>query len=115
MAFTQFELARCERDIAKFLDKRRPPPEIRSKVDLGYSISGQSVELFEVRPDWQDDTKTTRTPVAKATFVRSQGRWKIYWMRGDLEWHGYEPAPQVHSLEAVLNVVSRDDYCCFFG
>ena len=36
-------------------------------------------------------------------------------MRRDLKWHGYEPTPEVHSLEAFLNVVDRDEYCCFFG
>ena len=115
MALTALERARCERDLAKFLERRRPPPEIRPKLDLGYKIEGQSVELFEVRPDWQDKTKTTQSPIAKATFVRSQNRWKVYWMRRDLKWHGYEPNPEVHSLEAFLNVVDRDEYCCFFG
>jgi len=33
----------------------------------------------------------------------------------DLEWHGYGPAPEVRSLEAFLNVVDRDEYCCFVG
>jgi hypothetical protein len=115
MALTALERARCERDLAKFLERRRPPPEIRPKLDLGYKIEGQSVELLEVRPDWQDKTKTTQSPIAKATFVRSQNRWKVYWMRRDLKWHGYEPNPEVHSLEAFLNVVDRDEYCCFFG
>jgi hypothetical protein len=115
MALTVLERARCERDLAKFMERRRPPLEMRPKLDLGYKIDGQSVELFEVRPDWQDKTKTMRSPIAKTTFVRSQNRWKVYWMRRDLKWHGYEPNPEVHSLEAFLNVVDRDEYCCFFG
>ncbi len=115
MAFTQLERMRCERDIAKFMDRRRPPPEIRSKLDLAYKIEGQSVEIFEVRPDWQDATKTMQSPVAKTTFVRSKNRWRVFWMRRDLKWHGYEPNDEVHSLEAFLNVVDRDEYCCFFG
>jgi len=36
-------------------------------------------------------------------------------MRRDLKWHGYEPAPEVHTLEALLHVVDRDEHCCFFG
>ena len=54
-------------------------------------------------------------PVAKATFVRTKNRWHVFWMRQDLKWHGYEPNLEVHSLEAFLNVVDRDEYCCFFG
>ncbi len=115
MALTDLERKRCERDIAKFMERRRPPPHIRPKLDLGYKIEGQSVEIFEIRPDWQNQTKTMQSPVAKSTFVRSQNRWKIYWMRRDLKWHGYEPAPEVYSLEAFLHVVDRDEYCCCFG
>ena len=115
MAFTEMERLRCERDIAQFMNRRRPPREIRSEVDLGYRIANQSVELFEIRPDWRDKTKKSETPFAKATFVRTTKLWKIFWMRRDLKWHGYEPAREVRSLEAFFNVVDRDEYCCFFG
>ncbi len=115
MAFNELERKRHERDIAKFMERRRPPPEIRPKLDLEIAFEGQSVLLFEVRPDWQDETKTMRSPIAKATFVRSKNLWKIYWMRQDLKWHGYEPSLEVRSLEAFLHVVDRDEYCCFFG
>lgn len=115
VAFSALERKRHERDIARFMERRRPPPEIRPKLDLGFRIQGQSVELFEIRPDWHDSSKTMETPVAKTTFVRSQNRWKIYWMRRDLKWHGYEPMIEVRSLEAFLQVVDRDEYGCFFG
>lgn len=115
MAFSEFERRRCERDIAVFMERRRPPVAMRARLDIGYRIEGQSVELFEIRPDWQDSSKTRQSPIAKTTYVRSQNRWKIFWMRRDLKWHGYEPMPEVRSLEAFLNVVDRDDYCCFFG
>ncbi len=97
------------------MERRRPPIEIRPKLDLGYKIEGQSVELFSIRPDWQDQSKIMTSPIAKTTFVRTQKRWKVYWMRSDLKWHGYEPTLEVHSLEAFLHVVDRDEYCCFFG
>jgi hypothetical protein len=115
MALTDLERRRCERDLAKFMDRRRPPPDIRPKLDIGYRITGHSVEIFEIRPDWQDPTKTMEHPVAKATFVRTKNVWRVFWMRRDLKWHGYEPNLEVHSLEAFLNVVDRDEYSCFFG
>jgi hypothetical protein len=115
MALSEIELKRCEKALAAFMQRRRPPPEIRCKLDLAYRISGQSIELFEIRPDWQDKTKTMEAPVAKATFIRTQNHWKVFWMRRDLKWHGYEPNQEVKTLEAFLNVVDRDEYCCFFG
>jgi hypothetical protein len=115
MALTDLERKRCERDLARFLERRRPPPHIRSDLDIGYRISGQSVEVFEVRPDWQDPDVKRELPFAKATFVRTRDRWRVFWMKRDLRWHTYEPNPEVHRLEAFLNLVDRDDFRCFFG
>jgi len=115
MALTVIERRRCDKAIAQFLERRRPPVHIRDQLDIGCRVTGQSVEVFEVRPDWRDKSRTMETPVAKATFVRTRNRWRVFWMRGDLKWHGYEPNPEVHSIEAFLHVVDRDEYCCFFG
>ena len=115
MAFNDIELKRCERDLATFIERRRPPPHIRPQLDLGYRISGHSVELFEIRPEWRNPKKTMEHPFAKATFVRTQNLWRVFWMRRDLKWHSYEPTVEVRSLAAFLAVVDRDEYCCFFG
>lgn len=92
MAFTELERKRCERDLARFMERRPPPPQIRKELDLGYKTEDQSVEIFEIRPDWRDKTVTRTTPVAKATFIRSRNQWRVFWMRRDLKWHGYEPS-----------------------
>jgi hypothetical protein len=115
MAFSELEMRRCERDLARFIERRRPPPHIRQQLDLGYRLEGQSVELFEIRPHWDGRSGKLETPVAKATFVRAQNVWRIYWMRQDLRWHAYEPNPEVQSLEKFLAIVDRDEYCCLFG
>jgi hypothetical protein len=54
-------------------------------------------------------------PVAKTTFVRTRGVWRVFWMRRDLKWHGYEPMPEVEYIEAFFRLVSEDEYACFFG
>ena len=115
MALTELERKRCERALERFLERRRPPPHIRPDLDIGYRVSGPSVQVHEIRPDWQDPQIRMEHPVAKATFVRSKNRWRVFCMKSDLKWHAYEPSPEVQSLEAFLNVVDRDDYRCFFG
>lgn len=115
MAFSEVEIKRCERDISRFLERRRPPPEIRHELDIGYRISRQSVELLEVRSAWDDRSRKREYPIAKATFARSALQWKVYWMRLDLRWHGYQPAPKVRTLKDFLEIVDRDDLSCFFG
>ena len=53
---TEFDTKRCEKLVSKFIERRRPPAHIRAKLDLSFRISGQSVEIFEVRPNWRDET-----------------------------------------------------------
>ena len=115
MAFTELELARHLRDLEAFMKRRRPPVHIRAQLDHIYRITGQSVELFEVRPDFQNPSIIRERPFAKATYVRTTNRWRVYWMRSDLKWHGYEPNYEVNSLPRFLDVVHKDEYGCFLG
>ena len=115
MAFSEFELRKCEKTVKVFLERKRPPPHIRKQLDLGYRLKGQSVEIFEVRPRWDNPNEIMENPVARATYVKTQDVWKIYWQRADLKWHGYEPHPEAGSLEEFLKEVESDDYGCFFG
>ena len=115
MAFTELELARCQTELEGFMKRRRPPLHVRDKLDHGYRISGQSVELFDIRPDWRNPKVKRETPFAKTTYVRSSGQWRVFWMKSDSKWHGYEPHLHVNSLARFLEVVHKDEYCCFFG
>jgi hypothetical protein len=98
-----------------FLVKKRPPVEIRDQLDIGYSISGQDVIIFEIRPAFMKPTETVYPRVAKATWVKSKRHWKIYWERADLRWHSYEPVPIVKTLKAFVRQVELDEYGCFWG
>lgn len=115
MAFSEFEQALNQKALTWFMDQRRPPEHIRPQLDIGYTVSGHTVDLFEIRPDWQDQTTIRHTPIARVRYVRTQSEWRLYWMRRDLKWHAYEPA-EVHSdLLSALEAVDRDAHCCFFG
>jgi Protein of unknown function (DUF3024) len=115
MAFTEFERAVNLDSLKWFIDKRRPPERIRSQLDIGYAVVGHTVDLFEIRPDWQDKTTTRHTPIARVKFVRTRDEWRLYWMRRDLKWHGYEPDERHSTLMSALKTVDADAYCCFFG
>ena len=115
MALSEFETKKIEKEVSAFVERRRPPPHIRPRLDLGFRISGQSVEIFEVRPAWKDPGRKIERPVAKATYVKSRGVWKVYWMRADLKWHSYPPAPTVGSVSRFLSLVEQDKHACFFG
>jgi hypothetical protein len=115
MALSEFEAKRVQKAVLAFLDERRPPPHIRPKLDFGDRINGQSVELFEIRPRWDKRSEKREHPFAKATYVKTTGIWKVFWRRADLKWHGYDPAPQVGSVQKFLDIVGEDKHSCFLG
>ncbi len=115
MALSEFETKRCEKLVAQFIEKRRPPQHVRREVDLSFRIQGQSVEIFEVRPHWHDKAKMLEHSVAKATYNKSNRHWNVFWQRADLKWHGYEPHPVVKSIDEFLALVEKDEYAFFFG
>ncbi|MDC1287827.1 DUF3024 domain-containing protein [Gammaproteobacteria bacterium] len=53
--------------------------------------------------------------MAKATYVKKEGNWKIYWMRADMKWHRYEPVPDADNLDEFISVIEDDHYGCFYG
>ena len=102
-------------EIENYLSYIRPSEEIRDQLDIGYRIEKQSVIIFEVRPDWIDPKKKTENKVAKATFVKKNDHWKVYWQRADLKWHSYKPQPILRNLLDFIQLIEKDEYGCFWG
>jgi len=98
-----------------YLERVRPRVEIRDQLDISYKIENQSIIIFEVRPRWDNQAVKHESPIAKTTYVHAKKFWKIFWMRADLRWHGYEPKPHVKTLEKFLEIVTEDKYGCFWG
>ncbi|MDP6526321.1 MAG: DUF3024 domain-containing protein [Kiritimatiellia bacterium] len=115
MALSEFECRKLEVELDRFIESTRPPLEIRDKLDTGYRVENQSVLLFEIRPRWDKPKDKMESPVAKATYSKTQEVWKIYWMRADLKWHRYEPMPTVDQLGDFLSLVDEDKHACFWG
>ena len=115
MAFMPQQLADIEASMADFMTKRRPPEKIRDRLDLAWRIEGQSVVIYSIRPMWSDESRKVEEPAAKATFVRTTNRWRIYWMRADMKWHSYPLLPEAVFFEEFLAEVSEDGACCFWG
>jgi hypothetical protein len=101
--------------LENYIDKKRPPLEMRNKLDLSYKIEGQSIVIFEIRPMWNNPEKTIESPIAKTTFIKSKNYWKLFWLRADLKWHSYQPTPIVKTLPKILEIVEEDKFGCFWG
>lgn len=115
MALSEFECKKIAADLSRFIESKRPPPEIRDRLDIGFRIENQSVFIFEIRPRWDKPEEKIESPVAKATYSKAQQVWKVYWMRADLRWHRYYPDPEVGELSEFLELVDKDKNACFWG
>jgi hypothetical protein len=115
VALNDFERKRIENKVAAFVEKRRPPKHLRDQVDLAFRFDGRSVELFEIRPRWDNPSEKIEEAVAKARYFKSRDEWAVYWQRADLKWHKYGPKPEVRTVEAFLALVDEDEHACFFG
>lgn len=82
---------------------------------IGFRITGQSLELFEIRPCFHNPNEAIEIPQAKTTYVKKNKSWKLFWMRQDLKWHRYTPIPEVNSLEEFFAVVAEDANAYFRG
>ncbi|MFC1567681.1 DUF3024 domain-containing protein [Pseudomonadota bacterium] len=114
MAFNELDLQRIKKHVGGLCEKRSPV-HLRSELRLIYKIENQSVIIFEERPNWRDPDIFTETEIAKMTLVRSHNIWKLYWMRGNLKWHSYDPLSSASNLESLVAEIDEDPLCCFFG
>jgi len=113
--FSELELARHRQILDPYMEKKRPPAQIRDKMDIAYRIEGQSVEIFVIREWYMDRTKKIEQPSAKATYVKDRDFWQVSWQRADLRWYPYDADPEVPSLKGFTKIVDADKYGCFWG
>lgn len=106
---------RIENAVAAFIAKRRPPEHLRHEVDLDFRFDGRTVEIFTIRPRWNDPSETVESAIAKTRYIKLYDHWRVYWQRADLKWHSYQPMPEVTTIQAFLRLVDEDAYSCFFG
>ena len=115
MALPDARIRECLAATGEFISRCRPPPEVRDKVDLRADIKGQDVIISSVRAAYDDPARKIEQPIAKAQWVETRKVWRLFWMRGDLKWHAYEPLPESPTIAALLAEVDRDPHGCFFG
>ena len=84
-------------------------------MSLEYRVNRHNVELFERRSRWDGKPGFTETPVAKFAFVRTSGKWRLFWMRANLKWMAYESESTNGDIAELASEVDADSWGCFFG
>jgi|ERR1035437_6835071 hypothetical protein len=115
MSITAFQTLNIIEVMENFIDKKRPPENIRHQVDLAYKIENQSVLIYELRPVWNNPKKMQECNIAKAVFLKNKNHWKVFWQHADLKWHSYTPKPTVKTLTEFIKLVEDDKHNCFWG
>ena len=59
-----------EKRIDDYIQAKRPPVELREQVDLGYFFKNNEVLLFQIRPQWDDQSKKNEYPFARCKYVK---------------------------------------------
>jgi hypothetical protein len=57
MTFSEPERKRCKEVVARFIERRRPPPHIRAKLDIAFRVQGQSIESLKSVPIGETKTE----------------------------------------------------------
>lgn len=115
MSIPEFQAQALSSALDAFLNRCRPPAHVRSQWDVGAKIDGRSVEVFEVRAQWDSPGRTYRYPLAKATWNTRVCAWRIYCQDADLRWQDYPPKKTVDSILEFFEEVAADQHGCFFG
>jgi hypothetical protein len=115
MAFNTEQSEQITSMMDDYIERKRPPEHIRSKLDIGWRYDKQAVYVFEMRPQWNDSSTTIHHDVAKAVWVQQAKEWRIFWMRGNLKWYRYDLLPSVGNLQLFLIELDKDPAGCFWG
>jgi hypothetical protein len=75
MEFTEFGKTRIENAVEAVLGKRRPTSNAGKEGNPGYRITGQSIEIFVIRPSLRVEKVLGEIPIAKVTFMESRKVW----------------------------------------
>jgi len=84
-------------------------------LDIDYTYQNNSLEIFEIRPRFNNEKEKIQRPLAKIKYIKTQGVWVIYWMRASGKWEKYDPNPEVTEISAFFDILKEDKHGCFWG
>ena len=102
MALPELTQKQVEKALSEFCDKR-VPVHVRDKLKLNFSISDNTVLLFEERPAYNNPEKWLNLPVSKFKYTLSK------------KWHIYENTRQIKDFDNLLMIVDKDPTGIFWG
>jgi hypothetical protein len=108
----QLDVARVQRWC-----RDRVPEHARDQVRVECELAPRHITIVERRPPWGSDASPewTEFPIARLRFTRATATWSLYWRDRNLRFHEYDLAPPSVHVDDLLNELSRDPTCIFWG
>jgi Protein of unknown function (DUF3024) len=104
--------------VRRFVDglNAEMPPHVAGRMRYEMDIDRNAITLLEVAPVSFDDPSSAvyTVPFARLRFTRSRG-WELYWSDRNSDFHVYDLVEPTQNVVVLLDEVSRDPTCIFFG
>ncbi len=97
--------------------EQRVPGHARDQIRVECDAGPRHLTIVECRPPWRPEAgpEWTRLPIARLCYIKTTGRWSLYWRDRHLRFHAYDrlaPSPHVDDL---LREIDRDPTAIFWG
>ena len=114
MAIPPLQKQLAEKQI-EYYCKTKIPKEVQNKIQLKYSIRGNSITLIESRPKWDDDSQWIDMKIARMKFDNDSMKWKLYWCNQHQQFFIYDGLSPKTEIKELLKEVDEDPTCIFWG
>ena len=114
MPLPQRESASVNTDLAEYW-RSKVPVRLADKLRLGHSVRGNSVTLFEERPNLLEADKWVKILVAQFRYDPSKARWSLHCADRNSRWHLYEDLAPAKDFALLLREVEEDPTGIFWG
>ena len=103
-----------QRKLEDFCEERIPA-QLRNKVRLGFRFRGNSVTLYEERPHFIYPERWVDIVIAQFRYDVKSGKWTLYCADRNSRWRLYYFVEPTKNFDLLLQEVSKDPTCIFWG
>lgn len=97
--------------------EQRVPEHVREQIRVECDVGSRHLTIVECRPPWREgmSPEWTRFPVARLRYVKTTGRWSLYWRDRNLRFHAYDRLAPSEHIGDLLEEIDRDPTAIFWG
>lgn len=114
MALPEFTRQLVDSTLSAYCDQR-VPLHVRDRVQVGYTIKGNAVTLFERRPDFRNKNEWIQSPIARFRYNQTSSEWTLFHADRNSKWHEYPRLGPCKDFSVLLSEVDSDPTAIFWG